>query len=187
MIPCARLSDRMPEVLRAGAPWADAERRHLAQCVDCAAEWELVQVAARLGDRAGYEPDAGLLATQIHARVRNTMGRPSAPAAWRSAAAVVGLAAAALLVVNVWRSAAPREHAASPDLPALALPVPSGATAAAEAGLPVPVLDSLDSGELRMVLDAFDEALAERQTIVLPSPAELTDTELTRVLRAGGV
>src|SRR6185437_16329344 len=56
MTTCTRLSDRMPDVAHGTSRWTELEERHLAECADCRAEWELVTAASRLG--ATLQPPA---------------------------------------------------------------------------------------------------------------------------------
>ena len=59
--------------------------------------------------------------------------------------------------------------------------------AGVESAFMPPELDSLSAGELRAVLDAFDEPVSGRSTVGAPGLGDLTDQELERVLRAGEV
>lgn len=171
---CTVLSDRMPDVAAGRGAWSPAEERHLAVCTGCAAEWELVRAAGELGTELGYAPDANALSSVVLGRLA-AAGRESGVRRRRTWVAAA-LAAAAAIMLIVWNG---RPH----GLPA---PVASPAPATESAAL-VPELDSLDAGELRDVLDAFDAPLSERVIIGPPTIGDLSDQELERVLRAGGV
>lgn len=170
---CTMLSDRMPAVAAGGDAWSAADQAHLASCAECAAEWGLVRTAGELGLRSGYAPDTVALSRSVLERLAAdrrehvVRGRRT----WWAAAL-----AAAAVVLMLWRGR-----------PATA-PVPSqGFAAPVESTALVPELDSLDAGELTEVLDAFDAPLSERVIIGTPTLGDLSDQELERVLRAGGV
>ena len=57
---CERLSDRMPEVARGAGAWDESDRRHLAGCPDCQAEWRLVTLSLGLGQSVAraVDPDS---------------------------------------------------------------------------------------------------------------------------------
>jgi hypothetical protein len=175
---CTALSDRMPDVLAGRDAWSPADHGHLAGCRDCAAEWSLVRRAGSLGDELGYAPDAravtGAVLSRLAAarRERSVRGQRT----WGAAA----LAAAAAIMLVVWSGRPHRPVAGATAASAAAAP-------AIESAALVPELDSLDAGELRDVLDAFDAPLSERVIIGPPTIGDLSDQELERVLRAGGV
>src|SRR4029079_8274659 len=61
MAECAILSDRMPAVAAGREVWSSDDLTHLAQCVECAAEWELVATASRMGSHSAHAPDPAAL------------------------------------------------------------------------------------------------------------------------------
>ena len=171
---CTVLSDRMPDLAAGRDAWSPADQRHLAGCAECAAEWALVRAAGGLGDGLGYAPDAGALSSVVTRRLAGARRDRSVRQRRTWVAAAFAVAAAIMLLVWDGRPHAARGPAVSP------------APAVQSAAL-VPELDSLDAGELRDVLDAFDAPLSERVIIGPPGIGDLSDQELERVLRAGGV
>lgn len=170
---CTTLSDRMPAVAAGRDAWSAADQAHLSGCAECAAEWALVRTAAELGLRSGYAPDTAALSRSVLERIAADRREHAVRRrrAWWAAAL-----AAAAVVLMLWSGR-----------PATA-PVPSpGFAAAVESTALVPELDSLDAGELTDVLNAFDAPLSERVIIGTPTLGDLSDQELERVLRAGGV
>lgn len=167
---CTHLSDRMPGAAAGGGPWSAADLAHLEECPDCAAEWALVRAGAALGRAAGPALDAGRLAGAVLGRLRaerDARRRSRRDASWAA------LLAAAAIALTVWTGRPERR-------------APTGAAPIESAAL-VPELDSLDAVELKDVLDSFDAPLSERVIPVSPTLGDLSDQELERVLRAGGV
>jgi hypothetical protein len=167
---CTHLSDRMPAVAAGGDGWSAADMAHLEECPDCTAEWALVRTGASLGLDSGVALDADRLASAVLGRLRAE--RIARRRSRRRASWAVLLAAAAI-ALTVWTGRPERRP------PAAAAPVESAAL--------VPELDSLDAVELKDVLDSFDAPLSERVIPVSPTLGDLSDQELERVLRAGGV
>ena len=167
---CTRLSDRMPAVAAGGDDWSAADLSHLEGCADCAAEWALVRTGAALGRDAapGLAPD--LVASAVLGRLR---AERTARSRSRRHASWAALLAAAAIALTVWTGRPARQ------------PSPPGA--AIQSAALVPELDSLDAAELKDVLDSFDAPLSERVVPVSPTLGDLSDQELERVLRAGGV
>src|SRR5512140_53321 len=170
MSECTRLSDRMPLVAAGGDVWTAEELAHLETCADCAGEWALVRAGESLGRDSGYAPDPDRVASVVLGRLR--ADRIARNRSVRRATWAAGLAAAAI-ALSVWTGRPERRAAA------VAAPIESAAL--------VPELDSLDAGELKDVLDSFDAPLSERVMPVSPTLGDLSDQELERVLRAGGV
>lgn len=173
MADCSRLSDRMPLVAAGGDGWSAAELAHLEGCADCAAEWALVRTGESLGRDSGFAPDPDLVASAVLSRLkadRMARGRSRRDLSW---AAVLAVAAVAL---TVWTGSPERAQIA-------AAPPPTPL----ESAVLVPELDSLDAVELKDLLDSFDAPLSERSMPVSPTLGDLSDQELERVLRAGGV
>jgi hypothetical protein len=163
---CERLSDRMPLVAANQSAWTDEERRHLATCADCSAEWRVVVSAAAMGRDVSRDMDLDLLGQKVIARLA------AAPASRRRVSplwyAAIGVAAGLLLLLGPWRTATdPAE--------------PPGQTAFE---IPMMELDSLNDDQLRMVLEAIDEPLATPTSTEVPSTLDLDDTQLERVLRS---
>lgn len=170
MTGCTRLSDRML-AMRMGADWTRAERAHLAECPDCAAEWRLVQAGAALGARL-RQPDSERIAAAVLERLarepeaeRGTAGLAGPgrrPGAWR----VGGLVAAALVLAV-----------------ALAL-WPSRPPDAARQVVVLSELEDLSVGELEGLLGELPSA----DQVTMPSGAlgmsDLSAAELERVLAA---
>ena len=206
MTTCTQLSDRMPDVAHGTSRWTEMEERHLAECADCRAEWELVTAASRLGATLQPPADPVLLSTVLLERLARERQRTRLRTRlWT----VAGLAAAAAVVLAVWTGArtasrlreagggaAPRvattpagpsgaEAPVSPDsappvtrAPALAI-APTG-TPSAE--LPLPELDDLPAEALDSMLQALDEPGARANAYELPALADPGDRELERVL-----
>jgi hypothetical protein len=175
MTDLGHLSDRMPEVASMRDEWSEVEQAHLQHCAECRSEWALVQATSALGAGFRYEPDPDAIADAVRRRLRET---PAASAARGSHWWAAGLAAASIALF-VWGG---RAHQ----------PVGSSSTAQRVGGevqsaFAMPELDSLGTGELTAVLDSFDGPLSGRSTVGAQGLGDLTDQELERVLRAGGV
>jgi hypothetical protein len=206
MTTCTQLSDRMPDVAHGTSRWTETEERHLAECADCRAEWELVTAASRLGAALRSPADPALLSTVLLERLARERQRTRMRARLWTA---VGLAAAAAVILAVWTGArtgfrpgdaaggaAPRVATApvapgrpeAPVAPADTAPVtraPALATAptgAPRAELPLPELDDLPAEALDSMLQALDEPGARADAYELPALADPGDRELERVL-----
>jgi hypothetical protein len=206
MTTCTQLSDRMPDVAHGASRWTDMEERHLAECADCRAEWELVTAASRLGATLQTPADPALLSTVLLERLARERQRTRFRARlWT----VAGLAAAAAVILAVWTGArtatrpgdgaggdAPRvattpfgpsgpEAPAAPDsVPPVARPpaLATAPTGAPRAELPLPELDDLPAEALDSMLQALDEPGARANAYELPGLADPGDRELERVL-----
>jgi len=164
MTECGRLSDRMPEVARGQQSWTPGEREHLAGCPECQAEWELIWVAGRLGEGLVVaSPDR--IAATVFQRLRQDVRRRRTRG---SLAGLVGLAAAAAVILAVW----PQPEPGSVPAPGVTLQ------------LPLPELENLQPAELDSLLYTMDEPLAGGSTLDGPSLGDLDDQELERVLEA---
>jgi hypothetical protein len=99
-------------------PWTDEEARHLATCADCRAEWRLVQHGARLGS-AVPAPLVDRVIDGVRARLASAAAaerRAVQPIrAWRrSRRWIIGLAAAAVLILAVRFTASRSSDAVEP-------------------------------------------------------------------------
>jgi hypothetical protein len=206
MTTCTQLSDRMPDVAHETSRWTEMEERHLAECVDCRAEWELVTAASHLGAALQPPADPALLSTVLLERLARERQRTRQRARlWT----VAGLAAAAAMILAVWtgaRTASRSGHAAGGAAPRVATtPVgPSGPeapvapdstppvtrapalatapTGAPGAERPLPELDDLPSEALDSMLQALDEPGSRADAYELPALADPGDRELEQVL-----
>ncbi len=178
MTDCNRLSDRMPDVVAGRTEWTRAEQDHLAACAACAHELDLVRAAAALGDAFVSRTEPALIGSAITRRLADARraDRRDRRATWGAVAA----AAAAVVIIS---SGAGRGKPDAEPVVAATSPAPA---VAAESAL-VPELDSLDAGELSAVLDAFEARHADPEPAATPTLGDLSDQELERVLRAGGV
>jgi hypothetical protein len=160
---CHELSDRMPAVARGESSWTPAEAEHLQRCADCRAEWEVVMAGAAVA--RDVSPDADAMAARVLKRLRT---EPPQTAHHR-VRWMVGIAAAAMVVLVLSRGTPP-------------VPLPRG-PAAPPLSVDVPGLDAVDAADLERVLDAVDTPWTETSTADAPSLDDLTDQELARVAR----
>ena len=166
MIPCERLSDRMPEVALHGGEWSADEASHLASCAECRAEWELALAARDLGARAPTITDPTAMATMV---LRRLAADRAIVARARRAWSFAGLAAAAAIMVAVVAS---REPALQGDV-----------RVAAEAGalVPLPELEGLETAQLDTLLQSLDRPVAGGSTLDASTLGEYEDGELEQV------
>lgn len=160
------LRERMPAVAGGGSRWTPAEAAHLGACPDCAAEWQVVLTASRLGTTVAARVSPARLGAAVLAGV----ARDRLAARWRRAGWLTGLAAAAALMFMVWRGGTAPAHQTE--------------TAVAEYLLPLAELESLDEQQLQAVLDALDAPLGDGGSAGGPTLGDLDDTQLERVLRS---
>lgn len=162
---CQVLSDRMPLVALGQATWSDEQRRHLAQCADCSAEWRVVEQASRAVSTSPPGLDPELIGARVLHRL-STEPVPSqrSPRWWLAGAGIAAAAALALVVLK-------------PGGPGVA-------TAPLQSALELPMaeLDSLDNDQLRLVLESIDEPLETPTMNEAPSMLDLDDQQLERVL-----
>jgi hypothetical protein len=170
MTDCGWLSDRMPIVAGGQAGWTPDELLHLNRCRTCQQEWELVQVAHRLGDSFVASFDSPAVASSVIQRLvrERELGRLR-----RRAWSFAGVAAAAALTLTVWTSGMDTEI---PRAPA------SGSVAAGPLAIPLPELDGLQPAELGTVLQMMDESNTNGVPVDEPSLGDLNSDELERVL-----
>jgi anti-sigma factor RsiW len=171
---CDALKERIPLVAGEEGAWTPEEAAHLGECLECSAEWRLVQCARTLGARSAGGLDHGRLTARVLAEVAVRRRRER----WTRRAWLTGLAAAAAVIIVVWTG---RQRTASiaagPDsLPAVAMNT--------EFYLPLAELEPLDSEQLQAVLDGLDAPVGEVAPGPAPSFGELDDTQLERVLRS---
>lgn len=155
------LTERMVDVAHGRSGWTDPEAAHLRVCAECAAEWRLT---ARATDVGSVEVDAARLADAVVARLAAPQARQPSPwSRW-----VVGLAAAAAIVIFALQAGPGKPTALAPLAPTTVLSE----------------LDDLTHEELLTVLDALDP-LPDDATVPEAVPlGDLTPGELERVLRS---
>ena len=176
MIPCQQLSERMPAVALGRSRWNATEEAHLASCADCQAEWNLIQIAGRLGASSPPLVDPEVTSAKVRRRLEYARAGRRAVRRWT----LVGLGVAAAIAVALWtgRPAARQPIASRPSAPPASpapvtppesvakppasVPVP-GPVAHAESprlDLPVPGIDELSDSDLDDLLRAMNEPLA---------------------------
>lgn len=169
MTSCERLSDRMPAVARGEAAWSAEESRHLAGCAECAAEWQVISAAARLGRELPPMAPPAVTAERVLARIRRERRQGAGRrVAWTGAA----LAAAAAAVLFLWSDAGIEQRTQQRE-----------AVAAARLEVPVPELEPLDAEELQAVLEAMDEPASGDSAPDTPALGDLDHDELEQLLR----
>jgi hypothetical protein len=183
---CETLSERMPAVATGRATWSERERAHLADCAACRDEWTLVRAAVGLGGAPAAALDVARIGDSVVARLaaQRLMERRAAVRRRRIAAA--GLTAAASIALALgfghpWRheAVAPAAVASTGDWK------PAGGVHGESAGalvIPVPELETLDSGELEAVLETMDGPLGASGPAEPGALNDLNDRELERVL-----
>lgn len=173
-IDCEVLREKMPGAAHGELAWTPEEETHLSACFECAAEWRLIQHAARLGEGAARSIDPARLSaavlTQVAARRRRDR--------WTRGAWIALAAAAAIaVVVFTGRGGGPGQLATGAD---------SGVAAGVDLSysLPLSELEALDSDQLQSVLDGLDAPVGEVEPGLAPSFGDLDDNQLERVLRS---
>jgi len=127
-------------------------------------EWAIVTAGATVAQ--DVSPDADAIAARVLQRLETEpAARPRRPIRW-----VVGLAAAAVLVLVLSRGTPTAPLPRSPSAPPLTVDLPG--------------LESLDAGDLERVLDAVDAPWTGTSTADAPSLDDLNDQELARLARA---
>jgi hypothetical protein len=153
------LSERIPAVAHDRAAWTEAERRHLADCEACAAEWELVRTAVGLGLEVERTLASGPIVEGVLAGLRRPEVRRRPPAGrlvWAAAAA-----AAAAILVLVFRSGPAPESGQLSVLPEIA---------------------SMETEELQALLDILPAG--NGWSYHMQSFEDLTEEELEGILRS---
>jgi hypothetical protein len=164
---CERLSDRMPDVAHRHTGWTPEEAAHLAGCVDCLAEWELVLAARALDESAPTVSDAATLAATLQRWLAEDRARRiRLRRAWSFAAAAAA-AAAILVAVVTQRDAGPATSART--------------VAGAEALVPLPELEELGTAQLDTLLQSLDRPFAGTSTLDASTLGEYEDGELEQV------
>ena len=167
---CEWLSDRIPQVALGQAEWTPDEIHHLNECEACRREWELVQLASRLGMDAGLTLDPAAIAAGVLRRLdREREDGRLRRRGWTFA----GLAAAAALVAAIWTGGLQGG-------PSKVQPV--NTAVAGRLTIPLPELDSLGPAELDSVLQTMDEPLVSGSSADDPALGDLNNDELERVL-----
>jgi len=167
MTDCERLSDRMPDVALHRAQWTAEEAGHLAGCAECLAEWELVLAARALDESAPTISDPSGLPESLRRRLaEDRAGRTRARRAWSFVGAAAA-AAAILAAVVTGRDAGPTAGPRS--------------VAAAEALVPLPELEGLETGQLDTLLRSLDLPVAGSSTLDASTLGEYEDGELEQV------
>jgi hypothetical protein len=173
---CEALSERMPAVAAGEGTWSSAESAHLSICVECAAEWRLVQQARQLGaGAAGRLDTAGLGAAVLQGVAARHRAARRRRGAW-----LTGLAAAAAVTLVVWTGTGGR----GPGVAATGRDSAGAGTVEHALYLPLAELESLDAEQLQGVLDGLDTPISEPAPGGVPSFGELDDHQLERVLRS---
>lgn len=163
---CQELSDRMPGVARGEGSWTEEERRHLASCAECRAEWEVVRSGA--GIAGGVAVDADALAARVLHRLRTEpVVKPFPARRWLVGVAAV---AATVLLVSKALTTAPR-----PRGPA--------APPTAELAVDIPGLHALGEADLAEVLESMAPQWTDTPTIDTPRLDDLDSRELEQVQR----
>lgn len=156
----SHLSERIPAVAHGRTAWTEAERRHLAECAECAAEWELVRTAAGLG----LEVEHTLASEPLAERVLEGLRRPQVsrrPRVRRLVWAAPAVAAAVLMLV--FRSGPTPET----DPAALSL---------------LPEIAWLETDDLQALLDILPAG--NGWSYDMQSLEDLTEEELEGILRS---
>ncbi len=169
MTTCTRLSDEMPAITLGRRDWTAEEARHLADCADCRAEWELLRASARLGAGEAWNVDAPAMARRALAQVTARRHEPRHYGRWL----VSGIAAAAALVLLA--RVAPKSDSVRGS--------PPSTSSTAAVALDIPALDDLSADELRAVLAAVSGPSFDADAgLDLPELESLDSTELEQVL-----
>jgi hypothetical protein len=170
MTDCGWLSDRMPAVALGGAEWTPEEMRHLNGCPMCQDEWELIRVAARLGDSVGASfGSPAMVSSVLHRLGREQEVQRLRRRTWT----FTGLAAAAAIIAAVWTGGLEKPTTR-----------PAGSLVAAQLTLPLPELESLQVAELDSVLQAMDEPNVNGTPVEDPGLGDLNPEELESVLHS---
>ncbi len=169
MTECGWLSDRIPVVALGRAEWTPEEVRHLSGCRMCQKEWELIQVAGRLGDAAASIDPAAVAGPVLQRLERER------EAGRRRAWSFTGLAAAAAIAAVVWGGGGESGTLRAPT---------KGPVVAGRLAIPLPELENLQAAELDSVLRMMDEPNVSGVPVDEPGLADLNSDELESVLNS---
>ena len=162
MTDCTELSGRMPDVLSGRSEWLPTELTHLAECVDCAAEWRLVQTGSTL--YSGLEVNPERIVASVLSRLRSHAGVvPMRRLPWRHF--VLGLAAAASVALAVWVPNRPAPRAVVVTMPSRIGPV-------------LPELSSVTDEQLNRISLASADRTVVGEAGAVPHLSELTESDL---------
>lgn len=167
MSECGWLSDRIPAVALGRAEWTPEESRHLSECRPCQEEWELVQVASRLGEEM-VSPAATEKVVLRRLQLERDQVQPR-----RRTWAFTGLAAAATIAAAVWSGAFSGRQATE---------APARTAVVARPSIPLPELENLQPAELDSVLQTMDEGVATDPAPDSLEPNDLQNDELELIL-----
>jgi hypothetical protein len=179
MTPCEQIAERMPAVAHGRGEWEPAEASHLESCAACQAEWALVRTARSLGTSVAAGLDTGRMAEAVRQRLAAAPPYARVLALLRRRRWLVGLAAAAALVLAVRYSRPHVDRAAPPT--EVAGPA---ATANVIVSSALPELDNLTATELEAVLESLSPPAEALPHVETGSLDDLQPQELERVLRA---
>jgi hypothetical protein len=163
----------MIAVLHGQGDWDPAERRHLAECADCGAEWKVVSAAHAAGDRHRTPVNVEAIVGQLHRRLASGEAAPRESMGggrWVGRAVRWGALLAAAVLLMVWLGI--RRAPPSRQPPAVAA-----------APFVLHELDSLTPGELQRVLETVGSAVP---TVggAEPLMGELSTEELETILHS---
>jgi hypothetical protein len=162
---CVSLSDRMPEVALGRSDWNPEDAAHLADCAECQAEWRLLVAAAALAESAPTVADPVGLAAALRLRLaQDRAGRTTVRRGWL----IGGAAATAAALVLAVASTRPADQA----------PI---ITAEADALLPLPELEGLETAQLDTLLNTIDRPVAGTSTLDASTMGEHEGEELEQV------
>lgn len=164
-------AERLVDIVAARANRSDVEAAHLAECVDCRLELDMLGAAGRLGTARLSGFDAGRVAARVRDRLAGEADH--APNSRRAVRWLAGLAAAALLVLAV-RLGGPSGRGG---------PVPASPGAPAEVSV-LHELDGLSEPQLEEVLASIPPSTEALDRVELAPLTDLNTTDLELVLRS---
>jgi hypothetical protein len=157
----------MPDVATHHDQWTTEEAAHLEDCAECRAEWRLMLAARELDETAPTVSDLSALPAALRRRLAaDRADRGRSRRAWSFA----GVAAAAAAVVGVVMTRSEPGPAGGPP-----------AVLQAEALVPLPELEGLETAQLDTLLQSIDRPFADRSTLDASTLGEYEDEELEQV------
>ena len=170
MTDCHLIADRMPDVANGKAVWRASESAHLASCQECWREWDLVRAAQGLGAGVAAALDTGRVADQVARRLAEASPVVRPRAVGPTTRWLIGLAAAAALVLAVrpWRFGGAATNRSNPVAAVSVLNE----------------LDDLTPTELESVLEALPSAAEAVPHVETVPFSDLEPKDLERVLRS---